>query len=487
MAGKKETLVKNALIIAFGNAFVQGISFFLLPFYTAHLSVKDFGVVDVISTYSLLLVPLLTLEIGIAAFRYLIDARADEKQKTKIITNSLRMVGILLVFVIAILVLVLRFVHILYGALAIAGVASAILPALLGQYARGLDKIKVFTLSSVIAGIITITLNIVLIGPLHMGAKGMLIAGIVGNLVSTVYLCIALRLHRYINFKVNDKALQKELLSYSMPLIPNAVSWWVINAADRTIIAIFLGLSSNGIYAVAYKFPTVYATVFSYFGLSWAESASVHINGEDRDKFFSDILTESVKFFGCLAALMVAAMPFVFQVFVDKAYHAAYSYTLILIGASFFSALAAMYGAIYIAKKMTKQIATTTVVAGIVNIVFSVAFIKVLGLYATAIATVISYFGLAVYRHYDSKKYVTIRYGEQVLLKVGLLFALAAALYYYNSLLSNIVNLVICLVASVVLNKSIVATVRNKVYGTLKKLSPRQAVAEQETYRNDIM
>ena len=35
-----------------------------------------------------------------------------------------------------------------------------------------------------------------------------------------------------------------ELLQYSLPLISNGVSWWIVNAADRMIIAALLGVTA---------------------------------------------------------------------------------------------------------------------------------------------------------------------------------------------------------------------------------------------------
>lgn len=485
MPSKKEALVKNALIIAFGNASVQLISFLLLPFYTSHLTTQDFGVVDLITTYSLLFVPILTLEMGMAAFRFLIDARDDPKAKTRIITNVVQLAGVILLTLLGVFYIIIQFIHIPYAGLALASIGTAVLPALLMQFARGLDRIKAFAASSIVAGLITVSLNIILIGPLDMGARGMLIAGIAANIVSSLYLFITLRIHKYIDFRTSDKTTRRELLKYSVPLIPNTISWWVINAADRTIIAIFLGVAANGVYAIAYKFPTIFTTIFSYFGLSWAESASVHINSKDRDTYFSEVMTASVKFFGSLVCVMIAFMPIIFNILVDKAYSEAYQYIPILLAASFFSATAALYGAIYIAKKKTKDIAATTIAAGVLNVVLSLALIKFIGLYATAIAAAVAYLALTVYRHHDSKKYVAITYDDNVLLKVTFFFALTTAVYYYNTLPATLIGIVVATSIAVYMNRSIVSIAKTKIFSKLKGVPPETVIAEEELNPRD--
>ena len=73
------------------------------------------------------------------------------------------------------------------------------------------------------------------------------------------------------------------MFKYSIPLVPNGVSWWVINISDRTIITFILGKAFNGIYAVSNKFPTIISSLLGIFNLSWSESSALHIDDKDRD------------------------------------------------------------------------------------------------------------------------------------------------------------------------------------------------------------
>ena len=69
------------------------------------------------------------------------------------------------------------------------------------------------------------------------------------------------------------KIQQKEMLQYSAPLVPSALSWWVMSASDRYVIRFFLGSVSNGIYSVAYKFPSILQIMFQMFNNSWTDLA----------------------------------------------------------------------------------------------------------------------------------------------------------------------------------------------------------------------
>lgn len=63
------------------------------------------------------------------------------------------------------------------------------------------------------------------------------------------------------------------MLAYSVPLIPNGIMWWVVNASDRYIIGYFLGYEATGIYSVAAKFPTLLTMLYGIFFQAWQLSA----------------------------------------------------------------------------------------------------------------------------------------------------------------------------------------------------------------------
>ena len=71
---KGKELAKNTMIIVVGKVCTQFISFFLLPLYTSYLNTADYGNVDLINTYINLLIPIVTLQLENAVFRFLIDS-----------------------------------------------------------------------------------------------------------------------------------------------------------------------------------------------------------------------------------------------------------------------------------------------------------------------------------------------------------------------------------------------------------------------------
>lgn len=475
---RQKDLIKNTLVIAFGKLSTQFLTFLLLPLYTTYLAASEFGTVDLVLTYTALLAPIITISLEMGVFRFLIDARSNSERQIRVISTAMRLVlgGVaaisLLYFVVS------SFVTIPYGLYALGAIVAIIFSNLFLQIARGFgDNVK-FSIGGVVAGVTTIATNILFIVVMGMGASGMLLAVILANIACALYLFVALRLYRYVDLGLQDGKLTRELLGYSAPLVPNGVSWWLINAADRTIISIFLGVAANGIYAVAYRFPMIFSGLFSFFGMSWTESASVHINSPDRDKFFSQTMNVSVKLFGSLGLVMIAGVPLVFTLIVGKGFHEAYLYIPILIIGSFFNSVVGLYSAIYIAKKLTRQVMNTSVIAASVSIVTTLIGIHYIGLFAPAIAMAVAFLAMGIYRHHDMKKYVTITYDARMFLLLAMMCCLVVALYYFNDPAFNLLNVLLVVAFVLIFNRSIVSVVRKKLLSR-HKLSPEQQVAEE--------
>ena len=82
---KIKDLIKNTIIIFFGKASPQLISFLLLPLYTSYIITSEYGYVDLITTYVSLAVIVIALGLDLAGFRFLIDYRKSEEKKIKTI------------------------------------------------------------------------------------------------------------------------------------------------------------------------------------------------------------------------------------------------------------------------------------------------------------------------------------------------------------------------------------------------------------------
>lgn len=460
---RNKQLAKNTIILMMGKVCTQFVSFFLLPLYTSLLTASDYGIIDLLQSYIILFVPVISLRLETSVFRFLIDDRDNKQHKINIISNTI-IFTILVSLVFSFLYLVLtRFLSFSFKYLVFLNIIAMIFSGILLQISRGLGNNLVYSIASFITAVSTIILNIILLLLFKLGAASLLVSSFIANIICIIYIFIKLKLYDYIKIKYYNTKIIKDLVRYSLPMIPNGISWWIINVSDRSIISLFIDISANGIYSISNKFSGIFVNIYNIFNLSWSESASLHINDEDRDEFFSNTISSMFKLFSCICLGIIACMPFVFFILIDSQYNEAYNYIPILLVSNLFNVLVGLLSAVYIAKKLTKEIAKTSMIAAIINIMINLIFIKFIGLYAASISTLISFMVVAIYRYIDVQKYVKIKLEEKLILNTITLFIISIYLYYLNNIIGNIINLLMVCIYSLITNREFISSILNSV------------------------
>lgn len=458
---REKELVKNTTIIAFGKICTQLVSFLLLPLYTAILSTSEYGTVDLVITYSSLLLPFVTLAIEQALFRFLIDSRKDKKETSRYISVAVctSLIGVAISVIIILIIycfvrntLFFDFAFVLF---------SCAVSAVCLQILRGLGDNFGYAIGSTLSAIVHVIFNVVFLVIFHFGARGMMYATVVGNISCGLFTIKRCSLFRYIKLKYLDRETFKELCTYSLPLIPNQLSWWALNASDRVIVQIFIGLVGNGLIAVANKFSSVYIQFSNIFNISWTESVALHINDSDADKFLSKTIDSVYRLFLCVCCGIIVCIPFVFPFMVNSQYSEAYGLIPIFMIASLCNVVVSLYGVIYVAHKKTVEIAKTAVYAALINIISHLALIHYIGIYASAVSTAIGYGAMAIYRYFHSRRYIVVKFRKKTLICMLIMVLLSFSSYYSEIIYYQIISFVIIATFSVWLNKEILKSVVN--------------------------
>lgn len=460
---KNKELIKNTIIILLGKFCTQFLSFFLLPLYTSILSANEYGIYDLIVTYVALFVPVISLQMEMAIFRELIDVRSNCEKTSKIISSGIY--SVVLQFIICLIgyYLISIFINIPYKNYIILNILAVMVSSVFMQIARGLGKNVEYSISSVIAGVSTILLNILFLVVLKFNVDGMIISAILSNIFAAIYIFISCKLYKKIKYSSVSKQTIHKLLKYSLPLVPNGLIWWIINVSDRTIISIFLGTGANGIYAVSNKFSSILMQIFNIFNLSWTESASLHINDEDKNEFFSGVFNKTLKYSLVVCLLIIVALPFLFNILISQSYSEAYIYIPILLVGMIFNIIVSFLGSIYVAKKLTKEVAKTSFGAGVLNILINVFLVKYIGIFAAAISTVLAFLIMSIFRIVDVQKYVKLKINFKEFSIVLLLFLISLLLYYFNNTLISTIYLVLVIIYVFIDNKNYINLILKKV------------------------
>ncbi len=460
---KQNELVKNTAIIAFGKICTQLISFFLLPLYTKVLTTVEYGTVDLVLTYSSLFLPIATLALEQSVFRYLIDVRDNEIKKKEYISTSLfSCVFVLFMLELIFLLIYLvtkKTIYVYFGLVLL----SSALSTMFLQICRGLGDNIGYSLASFITALVQILCNILFLLVFKLGAPGMMLASFFGNIACVLFVYFKCSISKYLSWKYKKKFTFKRMLKYSFPLIPNQLSWWVLQASDKAIVQFFIGVAGNGLIAVANKFSGVYMQFNTIFNISWTESATLHINDEDAKDFFTRTINYVMSLFSSVCFGIIVCMPFLFPFLINSQYQEAYGLIPIFMLSSLFNVMVSVYGVIYVANKDTVEIMKTAIFAAIVNVISHLSLIKFVGIYAAPLSTMMGFGFMAIYRYYHSRRYLVVKLYKKNLILSFIMLLVSFVGYYSKVMLLEFISFTFVLLISIYLNKDILINMLKKI------------------------
>lgn len=449
MKEKNKTLETNTIILSFGILFSKVLSLFIVPFFSRWLETEEYGKFDLCNTIIALIVPIVSFSCGEALFRLMIEAKNHQRENC-IIGSSVNVyflgdilgviISLPICYVLLDLDLYLPFAFFLTGDM-IYNFGTAL--------ARGKRDMVSFSLASIIYMIILVITSVFLVKVMGCGVKGLLISygvAFMGSGFITLYKC---RFCYRISWA--STTVIKELLQYSIPTLPNTISWWIMQASDRSIIAATLGNTYNGIYAVANYLPAMCTTMFNAFHWSWQQDVSEKINDNNIKAYINKVFCDVFEGIISFGAVVVAFTFLVFKLFFSDEYNAAYNQVGILVWSAMVLFVAQFLGSIMIGLKDTRMLGGSTVIAAIVNITIDGLLINKIGLYAASLSTLFGNIVLFIIRLWLLREIISIRLKFKHFIELGL-FLVVFYLYYLNNRYFNIVNLIVSIIIFTVIN-----------------------------------
>lgn len=387
---KYKKLFSNTVAMTIGQFSSKVLSFLLIPLYTSILTTEEYGIYDIIVTTVTLLTPFLTLVISEAVLRFAIDNEYDNRYVFTI--------GVSLVFlgsgILLLLSPLLSFVKSIapYRLWIIAFFFVMNLHTVLIQFLKGINKVTQYSIMGVISTITTLGLNIYFLVIRNYGIVGYLLAAIMSHLLVSIIIIIKNRLWTYIvnPFSI-PKSVYKDMLRFSVPMIPNSISWWISDSSDKYVILWFMSSAEVGLYSIAYKIPTLMTMVMSLFVSAFQISIFDEFKKKDGDKFFKTVYSSIMTILLLAASVLIFASKYLAVILYKNNFYSAWMVGCILIFAFVFNSLSSLIGTVYTAAKKTNVLFYSTLIAASVNIILNIILIPIYGLYGAAFATLVSY------------------------------------------------------------------------------------------------
>lgn len=455
-------LINSTIVYMIGSLSSKVLQLLILPILTTFLKTSEYGFYDLVISSINLVLPIITLQILDAMFRFIIDGQESDEE---LIISTVFIYLIAGSFFLSIIVFFFDVVYdIQYNLILI---LLCYVLAIFFEFTQKTARCKQLNKEFAISGVIYTMSNLILqwsaLAILNLKVEGMLIANILSYTLSSAYLFCKLNMRELISFCKFSTSKFKQLIQYSLPLVANSVAWWIVSSSDRYIISFFLGADANGIYSIAAKFSQILTFFVTVFQLSWQESAIIEQNSKKKDEFYSSTFKG---YFSFLLSGYIIALPFIKLIvpfLLMQDYQKGYIYTPLLLLGAVFCAFSQFYGTFYLALKKTSGVFYTTVVAMIVDLLIVFLLIEKIGLFAPALGVMTSFLIQWLLRVYQLRSYLVIKmdYKKCIYLIGCSLFSVV--MYYMDGVRYQFISLVVSVFVAVFVNKRLIEQIASKI------------------------
>jgi O-antigen/teichoic acid export membrane protein len=416
---KLKLLAKDSLYYGISGIVSRMIVVFLVPVYTRIFEPADYGVLNLINTTFFLLGIVSFCALDSAVGRWFYDSSEEEERKKTFASWFWFQFSFTLILIAGLLFSVSFFANQVINVdvkhlrpiwfLACATLITNILPSVIWNWYRLNRKPKPTLLFTISQSLLTVTLTIVFVVVLKMGLFGVYLALFTSSLTFSI---IALtQIHSWLKVSYFNVKRIKEMLRYSLPMIPAAAAFWLINSAGTYFLRFLKGDHKEiGLFAVGVTVASGVSLFTGAFQQAWGPFAFSIINEPDAKKTYANVFF----IFGVLSSVVILTMflfsPEILEVFttsqyVDSSWVASIlSVNIILIA---FTYIASIGPSIV---KNSVFYSVGVMIASAVTILLYIWFIPLWGKEGAALATVLAQLIVPVFLFLKGQKLYPIPY-----------------------------------------------------------------------------
>jgi O-antigen/teichoic acid export membrane protein len=386
--------LRDSAIYGVSSIIARSISLLLLPFYTRVLSPGDYGIVDLVTVFATLVNLTVALEVSQGLARHLPDADSNEDKAALASTALWFTFGAYTVFAAIAWALPGVFARLVFdseqqiGMLRLAVLliwANGIFYLVQGQLRWDLRPVE-HTVVNTVFTLVAIASTVALVLAYGLGASGVIIGQTIGYIVGCA-LALAYSRDRFRAAFDWDRC--RQMLHYSIPIVPSSIAVFVAGYVDRIAIKELLTLHDVGIYGVSYRLASPMLLVLGGFQGAMTPLIMTHYRDAATPRavarIFSSFLALALAAWAALALFGREAL----VVFTTPTYYAAYALIPLLAPALILSGMYIFAPGLAIAKQ-TRIMGAIGIANAILNTILNFLLIPVLGIAGSALATFVS-------------------------------------------------------------------------------------------------
>ncbi len=404
----------------------------LLPLYTRHLTLDDYGSAEVLfaAVVSLSIVARLGLIEAVLRFYYRDDEDPDRivgATFSGLFWTTTVVSLVLLPFATPLAELLLNpkpdEVHAAaeLTRIAIGGLWVATLFEFLLTLYRLDERARAYFVLTITNVLATIALTVVLVVGVGDGARGLLLGSYLAGAFFVAAMIFEQR--RRLTLRV-EVPLLRRLLRFGLPTMPAEVSLYALNFADRLIIVQVKGVGEAGLYSLAVKFAQAVNVLVRGFQLAWPPLAYSIKDDDEARRTYANVITLFLA--GCtwmVVGLWLLA-EYLLRIFAAAEFHAAYEVVGLIAAAVTLYSLYMVMVVILGRTGRTEYNLPAAIAALVSNVALNLILVPPLGIVGAGLALVASYLVVIALMYWFTERLFPVPYEWGRLARV--LFAAAA-------------------------------------------------------------
>ena len=345
MLNNIKNLGKDSFFYGSSSIIGQISGIILVPFLTIELSPLDYGVLAMIGTLSAFAGPISGLALDTGLFRFFtIDNLGFSRQQyfttaaiAKLVSTSIFSIVFLLLYNLVNINIFKNYLHystylIVVLTFWIDGFSSLSITLL-----RSERKAKLIAINNIIIVLGGILLTIFFVVFLKRGIEGAVWAYFFTAIIKLV-LYIKVSKNNF-HFKCFNFRALRELLNYSLPLLPHKIQGNITGVFTMFMINHNLGLLYTGYFSLATKVAKPFSMIVTTVQQSWTPfKFHIHNSETNPSRTFSELINFYWLFLIVVYFVVAQLSPFIFEEFVDERFHGAIPYVPFLMSNSLFLA-----------------------------------------------------------------------------------------------------------------------------------------------------
>ena len=430
---KQQKFIQGSAILIMSNFVIKGINFLLLPLYTSYLTPDMLGVSDSVSNLTSILFPLLVMGLDSAFSAFYFDKREDDHYLK--VYNTIRITLLISSLVPVLIALASKQLSVIlfkddgyYILVAISLVSVSLnlwhLPFSL--LARMRTRMGVFALVNMISSLTMILLNILFLTKLDLGVYSLVMSTAAVQLLQ--FVLYELMLRERLNFSRFDRELQKRMLKYSLPLIPNALAVWILALSDRYIILHYCGTDQVGLYGVAARFATAVSLVANGIYMSYTTFAFDKKGDSNDREYYSKILNAFVLAIMMICLTISMGSKEIIHIMAEAKYADTFYMIAPLLFSQLFYGINTLVGYAITFEKKSHYILIITSIGAALNVVLNFIFVPAYGANAAAYTTLASYIVMVAATYYFAQKTFYVKYDTLKIVSASVITLTASCL-----------------------------------------------------------